>query len=722
MLIKNIIIENFQSYYGSHTLEFSSGLNLIIGKGGKGKSKLFNAFYWVLFGKIYITEIGWCTTDGLPMSAKGSMRRHEFINKKALHDAEIDSMVKTSVQIEIEDDKGKTYLIERTVTAKRKRNDDWDSDQAWDVSQNILKVSYDSPTGTIVRTDFMAEDIISDLFPEGIRNYIWFQGESLESLINFRNKETLKSAVKHISYFPYYEKLSTIITRAKERIEKQESSARKAANKHNNEVNAIIASIDTLRYKIKTEEAKKIKLKNDIDTISLALTTDEAKMSGLASFTELVSKYKTCEIDQTKVLNKIFAIDDYQRKQLTDLWILRGITPMLSHCKKLIEEYREEENTLPEKKYLDNPSRSKLEEIIHDKVCFVCGSPVEEGNKAYHYIMERMKLQDEYLREMEEYTSNLQINKQFSMFIGNIQDYPDKLSHSIDAIDKQYNDSSNEMEKYTATRKKIKEEKDRYDIEIEEAKKKYGVDPVRQAETAGILKSGIQASRGNLEKFQRDLEITKSTLRNYYADLRSLEAQYEELKKKDSSVKSVPETEWKNISVFLEDVCKRVQENARQELLRKIELRANEFYEKFTEHDNGYRGNVQISDDYTIEFDPGLNTSHDDRKKMSIINALLSLNQEAMSIYYPFISDAPTSNFDTETAPKYLLGIKDVFGQSIIMTKDVDINSNWYKTLSTEANVNKIYSLESERYCEDGKTPDLHEVSTKVVQIKPSRS
>lgn len=72
MIIKNITIENFQSYYESQTMEFSKGLNLIIGNGGKGKSKLFNAFYWVLFGKIYITGIGWCTTDNLPQSGKFS--------------------------------------------------------------------------------------------------------------------------------------------------------------------------------------------------------------------------------------------------------------------------------------------------------------------------------------------------------------------------------------------------------------------------------------------------------------------------------------------------------------------------------------------------------------------------------------------------------------------------------------------------------------------------
>ena len=34
MIIRNITIENFQSYYESQTIEFSKGLNLIIGNGG----------------------------------------------------------------------------------------------------------------------------------------------------------------------------------------------------------------------------------------------------------------------------------------------------------------------------------------------------------------------------------------------------------------------------------------------------------------------------------------------------------------------------------------------------------------------------------------------------------------------------------------------------------------------------------------------------------------
>lgn len=717
MIIRNITIENFQSYYESQTIEFSKGLNLIIGNGGKGKSKLFNAFYWVLFGKIYITGIGWCTTDNLPQSAKFAMQRYEFINKRALFKAQINDKIRASVQIEIEDDKGNDYIIERSVSALRLEGEEWDSNDAWQVGGNMLKVSFDSTTGTKVLNDLLAEDKINELFPDGIRNYIWFQGESLESLINFRNKETLKAAVKHISYFPYYEKLSEIISKSKLKITGIESRKLKEVNKHNSSVKGLLSTIDNLNYKISREEENKKQFETHIETIKIALADGETKISGLASYSMLVKKYKDCENEINKLLSETTRIDEFQREKLPSLWVLRGIEPMIQQCKEIIEKHKEEEYTVPEKKYLDNPSRSKLEEILKDKKCFVCGTEFSEDDAPYHYITERLRLQEEYLKEMEEYTSNMQLSKQFNMFVGKIQDYPDSLLISLSKIDKQWKDSEDELERYMAQRRRKQDEKRKLDEQIEDIKKKHGVDPVTQAETAGIINSSIRASRSNLETQQRKLDVSKQTLSNYRSELRATERELEKLGAKDTTVTKVPETEWKHISTFLEDICKRVQENARKDLLHKIEERANLFYAKFTEHDNGYKGNVKIGEDYSIEFDAGLNTSHEDRKKMSIINALLSLNQEAMGTYYPFISDAPTSSFDLETTHKYLLGIKDIFGQSIVLTKDVDLESDKYLDLQNQSNVSRIYNLESKIYSGDSNRGQ-HEVSTQITILK----
>ena len=47
MIIKNIAIENFRSYYGTNSMDVGEGLTLIIGANGDGKTTLFEALEWL---------------------------------------------------------------------------------------------------------------------------------------------------------------------------------------------------------------------------------------------------------------------------------------------------------------------------------------------------------------------------------------------------------------------------------------------------------------------------------------------------------------------------------------------------------------------------------------------------------------------------------------------------------------------------------------------------
>lgn len=719
MKINSITINNFQSYYGEQTIEFGDGLNLIIGNGGKGKSKLFNAFYWVLFGKIYVTSEGWCTTDNLYQSSHKALHNYEYFNKKALSEAKVDGKISCSVQLELEDDKGNNYIIERQASTIRQPQSEWDKPESWSLPVASLKVTYDVPTGTKTVNGIIADGVVSDLFPEGIRGYIWFQGESLDSLINFRNRQNLKEAVRHISYYPFYEKLTAIIGEAKNKIAKQEVRKLTEVNKQNNEAKALLARIRMLRERIQIEEENKKKHQQNIEIIQIALADDESKMEGLAGFSNLISDYDNCEKEIIRLNNRLTELDTEQRRLLPSLWLLRGIDGMIEQSKQIISSHVEEESSLPEKKYIDEPSRIKLEEILNkDHRCFVCGSPVDEAHPhAVEWIMNRLKMQEEYYKELEDYRNNMEFSKQFNMFVGKIQDYPDYLLRSLKGIDKQFQDIADDEEKLMALRKKQHDKRNELEKKIEDVKRKYGVDPHKEASNVPRLTTSIKASRSNLEKEKKLLNSCISTIKEYNFHLEEAERNLGS-SSGTSAITKVAETEWKNISIFLESICRDVQEKARKELISKIQIRANEFYDKFTEHDRGYKGRIEINDDYTISFDAGLNTSHEDRKKMSIINALLSLNQEAIGTYYPFISDAPTSSFDPSTTHKYLMGIKDIFHQTIIMTKDVEIGSDKYNDLIKQDKVSRVFQLDTQSYRSDSKKPEIWEVSTIVKSLK----
>ena len=56
MIIEKIELENFMCYAGKNSMVFTEGINVIIGDNGYGKSKLYDAFYWVMYDQVYISE------------------------------------------------------------------------------------------------------------------------------------------------------------------------------------------------------------------------------------------------------------------------------------------------------------------------------------------------------------------------------------------------------------------------------------------------------------------------------------------------------------------------------------------------------------------------------------------------------------------------------------------------------------------------------------------
>ena len=720
MIVNSVKLNNFQPYYNEHTIELSEGVNLILGVSGKGKSTLFNAFYWVLFGRLHFTENGWCSRSNRgwmlvndPIAGRVAPSI-DIINKRALFEQSDNNPVIVSVEMNLSDDKGYQYTVSREIKAVRiDTNGAWDDDTNWQLSDDILSVSFETNMGTLFKDGIEAEEVIRGLFSPSIRNYIWFQGESLEKLIDFKDPNTLADAVKYISYYPAYEDMLNVVNGAIRLISKDEQKKLAERNAQNRDLKILLSQISETEAKLEDAKNKRQTKIDERERIQQKLTENEAKYHALASFSGLVTEYNQWQNKFNSVKDKISEFNDYQIKQ-TPIWCLRGIEDLVNEARDIINSYTAIEYTAPEKKYLDNPSRAKLQEILKDKKCFVCGTEFTEHDAAYHYIEERLRLQDEYLKEMEEYTNNLELSKQFNMFIGKIQDYPTNVTRTIGLIDDRYAKSEDAIDKLLAERSRCNAKMQELNNKIEEVKKQYGVDPVRQATSADVVASNMQVNRNSIAKLDDEIRSLDKAIEKYSSELQSKKTKME-FDKSSGSIQGVEESKWRILSEVLQPICKRVQENARYDLLSKIRTTSNQLYEKFTCHDIGYKGLIEISDDYSIKHDPVLNTGHNDRKKMSILNAMLYLNQQAQGVYYPFITDAPTSNLDMESTYKYLLGIQDVFKQSIIMTSYIRVGSEEYSNLLQQSKVSKVYKIEQR---DGGDNPERHEVYSVIEQIK----
>jgi DNA sulfur modification protein DndD len=187
MIIQKLHLKNFMCYYGENEIEFKPGINVLIGDNGYGKSKLFDAFYWVMYDQCYDTSIKkFRSTSELGESIISDKAKHETIEGK----------VETVVSIQLFDEKhDETYTLERVLNGN--------------VRGSKFLVASGSVERATKKSAFNVTQVVDDqieidrikkkVLPDNIKPYMWFQGEEIENIIDFRESASLTQAINILS-------------------------------------------------------------------------------------------------------------------------------------------------------------------------------------------------------------------------------------------------------------------------------------------------------------------------------------------------------------------------------------------------------------------------------------------------------------------------------------------------------------------------------------------
>ena len=188
------------------------------------------------------------------------------------------------------------------------------------------------------------------------------------------------------------------------------------------------------------------------------------------------------------------------------------------------------------------------------------------------------------------------------------------------------------------------------------------------------------------------LKIDISELEN------SIKQRNESLNKlKDPGVKDFVEHKLTLYTTFLKTVIKEQTIKQRIDLIEKIENTANAIQSNIAEINNVVIVKVKIDrDDYSLSFvdsngnpNPG-HGAQNTLAKMSIINAIVKISSEMQNRAYPFIADAPTSDFGSQFTNRFIESISNTYEQSIIITKDLVEEVTKLKKMKYVSNVIEI--------------------------------
>ena len=174
-----LVINDIGPFRGNHVFDFNGAEGktgfAIFSKNGRGKTSLFNAMQWCLFGEVYerggVRSGKWA--DGRKRKIVGEWPKDKpLMNQDAYEEDDIPEM---SVLI-IADNEGEEIQISRT--AKSRVGSMPRHDEAMEIRLQVTiggKSTGDATSG---------QALIEELFPSELRRFFFIDGESLEEYVN----------------------------------------------------------------------------------------------------------------------------------------------------------------------------------------------------------------------------------------------------------------------------------------------------------------------------------------------------------------------------------------------------------------------------------------------------------------------------------------------------------------------------------------------------------
>lgn len=675
MIIKNINIRNFRSYYGDNSFDFSNGLTLIIGDNGDGKTTFFEALQW-LFN----------TTVDTP-----NIENFSEMRKSQLEEGEMD---KIAVSITFDHNGIKT--IEKSFYVER-----YSTDRYRALKQEFRGFE-EKDSG---RTPVEGKTLVLRCFDAFLQKFSMFKGES--DLNVFNDPTALKQLVakfsdlkefdKYVDYATEFERKSNSAFVKESKSDEKISKQVETLDRELIEVNRFLSQAER---ELKETEASANLFKGKIEDLERHKDTSE-------KYTEVKKRIEAKKAEAAKYRGNI-AANNFNVNLLDKLWVLCLFPPVLKEFQekssifskakraqneqfiKEIAKIEGKKEAYDEITQLVNgasrmpwylPGETEMEEMIHDHICKVCGRPAEEGSEAYRFMCEKLeehrrhtlaeaeakKPKDEDKKELFEYNYIEEIHS-ISLNLGGFNE---------SEVTGKANEIGDNIELVNLFKHKLDEvERDLQDMEDEKARiliQAEGVSEEMLDKSFQDLK-GYFDQKGKAEKKATELEQKIRDLKEkkqYYKDqidaLNPGKGQVRVYKRVheafDYILRAFVGAKEKNLTVFLESLEDRANEYLRR-------LNANDFHgivKLIRTADDSAVIKLYSSNGPEIKKPSG---SQQTTMYMSVLFAISDLTTLKREENYPLIFDAATSSFGDAKEDDFYNIIDTIDKQCIIVTKD----------------------------------------------------
>ena len=705
MILQSIELNNFMCYAGNNKFEFTEGINIIIGDNGYGKSKLYDAFYWVMYDRCFDTR----KKDFFPTN---TLKKH-LISDKAINEC-AEGFVTTSVILTFHNtEKNSIYILERRYRI-RKTNDEIIEDRDSDEIVKIKDLAY--LNAKEVSDPIQITAIKKSILPDNIKPYMWFQGEQIEKIIDFNSEDTLTQAINVLSNISKYDHLISLANSLKESANKEYQKKQRDLSGDRTKSESLEVERLRLEEQIKNLELQDLQIKDNLATAEEKSENLLNKIADATKIRELEERKKAIQRNLQEAQNEF---QDEQltlhKRMFTNKWILKGTESLFTkysdvynrfeqtklHRKTEIEIRKEAEREINRAMFqlpIDVPEPIHLENMLEMEHCLVCDRVAPRDSPEWlsmKSLLDRSRAKLAVVEEEDEVTHDFSFDLKKLYHNGLI------LSHQIPNIDDDIKSVFRKLRRLDKRRKTLSDDFQAVDAEINT----LIVNSSLNVNQATNILNEYAAQNDLTRRSQREVDANSHIILKRKQELVLIEAQLSNL-----VTGEIPAYLSEKVKVLNE--FKLITDSTRKRvfhgLVSMLEAEANKHYGEMMQGNLGTKGIIkfkQLSNEknYMPELvdENGnvllqLNMGNIILIKLATIMAIISARQGSMATdLYTLITDAPTSVFGEDYTIGFCKTVSKVYRQSIIMSKEFYKNTTLRSQLLSdpEVRLGKVYMI-----------------------------
>lgn len=681
-IVNSISFSNFFNYYGNfeeNRYELREGVNIIVADNGAGKSKFFNAFLWLFEDVILDSD------DKKRKTVKSAFVK--IISDKAKYEVPIQGKITCGIQIEYTQADRLKFQITKSFAAI-KLNDDFTNPNSWQFIPNDLEVNKTDlvlPKYKPVYDEDEKIRIINGLILPAFRKYSFFQGEEVDNIINFSEKESIEEAVKNLTDISKYESLEELVQYVNTKAYSDLKDQTKTSDAQSKRLNDAIQEKERVEALLKQEEdklreweetfSKAEKEKNELDKVYA--NADRRK--------ELDDKIKPI---QRRLKEKKEEFEDFLDKVNNRIfdgqfaWIAMGFEETIDKFRRMRDDYTTKHFELKALKNIDanpnnyfhflpvnSPDAVSLQNMIDHEHCYVCDRPAKNGSKEHEYIKALKNRPNSVNKEVEYVKNNL--NNFFGDIQINAQPFYNRISNiptSISSFKDKESEYIQQIDRLNAQLKSLKDQ--RKDLLVAGEDSEVNDRDIINNYTGAIRQ--MEIARAKID------DIILPKISEFKRQIKNTESEIESL----SSVQDIPQGFQENFTIAkdLAEATTKARERVYDRMIKKLEEQANAHFQaliknndlaggvlKFEKTPSGAINFNYLDRDDNIVF--GASEGFQRMKKFSVVMAIITANNSEYN--YPLLADAPLSAFGEGFTEGFFEATGKVFPQSIILVKEL---------------------------------------------------